>query len=147
MQKACGTGGTVKEGRIEIQGDQREAVARILANAGFQPVCVEDDGETSETCGTGEGSRFSELRIPNFELRIALVALGVHVEPFSHISPVPPFPLVVHRSHVSRFTFHGLWHCVIRFRRLTSSSARGTGCSIIRTGRAHASSITVRPPS
>ena len=38
IQKACGAGGTVKEGRIEIQGDQREAVARILANAGFRPV-------------------------------------------------------------------------------------------------------------
>ena len=38
MQKACGAGGTVKEGRIEIQGDQRKAVARILTNAGFRPV-------------------------------------------------------------------------------------------------------------
>ena len=38
IQKACGAGGTVKEGRIEIQGDQREAVARILASAGFRPV-------------------------------------------------------------------------------------------------------------
>ncbi len=38
MQRACGTGGTVKEGRIEIQGDQREAVARILTEAGFRPV-------------------------------------------------------------------------------------------------------------
>jgi len=38
MQKACGSGGTVKEGRIEIQGDQRETVARILADAGFRPV-------------------------------------------------------------------------------------------------------------
>lgn len=38
MQKACGAGGTVKEGRIEIQGDQREIVARILAEAGFQPI-------------------------------------------------------------------------------------------------------------
>ena len=38
MQKACGAGGTVKEGQIEIQGDQREAVARILTNAGFRPV-------------------------------------------------------------------------------------------------------------
>ena len=38
MQKACGAGGTVKEGRIEIQGDQREAVARILTNAGFRPL-------------------------------------------------------------------------------------------------------------
>ena len=40
MQKACGAGGTVKEGRIEIQGDQRETVARILTNAGFRPVRV-----------------------------------------------------------------------------------------------------------
>lgn len=38
MQKACGAGGTVKEDRIEIQGDQREAIARILTNAGFRPV-------------------------------------------------------------------------------------------------------------
>lgn len=38
MQKACGAGGTVKEGRIEIQGDQRDTVARILAEAGFRPV-------------------------------------------------------------------------------------------------------------
>ena len=38
LRKACGTGGTVKEGRIEIQGDQRETVARILAEAGFRPV-------------------------------------------------------------------------------------------------------------
>ena len=38
MQKACGAGGTVKEGRIEIQGEQRETVARILTEAGFRPV-------------------------------------------------------------------------------------------------------------
>jgi len=38
MQKTCGTGGTVKNGQIEIQGDQREAVARILTEAGFRPV-------------------------------------------------------------------------------------------------------------
>ena len=38
MQKACGTGGTVKEGRIEIQGDKRAEVARILTEANFQPV-------------------------------------------------------------------------------------------------------------
>jgi translation initiation factor 1 len=38
MQKACGTGGTVKEGRIEIQGDKRAEIARILEEAGFRPV-------------------------------------------------------------------------------------------------------------
>ncbi len=38
MQKACGVGGTVKEGRIEIQGDKRAEVARILEAAGFRPV-------------------------------------------------------------------------------------------------------------
>ncbi|MDP1946839.1 MAG: translation initiation factor [Nitrospirota bacterium] len=38
MQKACGAGGTVKEGRIEMQGDQRDTVFRILTNAGFRPV-------------------------------------------------------------------------------------------------------------
>ncbi len=38
IRVACGCGGTVKDGRIEIQGDQRETMARILADAGFQPV-------------------------------------------------------------------------------------------------------------
>jgi len=38
MQKACGTGGTVKNGQIEIQGDKRAEVAEILTQAGFRPV-------------------------------------------------------------------------------------------------------------
>ena len=38
MQRACGTGGTVKDGQIEIQGDKRAEVARILTEANFQPV-------------------------------------------------------------------------------------------------------------
>ena len=38
MRGACGCGGTVKDGDIEIQGDQRETVARILTEAGFRPV-------------------------------------------------------------------------------------------------------------
>lgn len=38
MQKLCGVGGTVKDGRIEIQGDKRETVATVLTEAGFQPV-------------------------------------------------------------------------------------------------------------
>jgi len=36
MQKACGA--TVKDGQIEIQGDKREEVARILTEANFRPV-------------------------------------------------------------------------------------------------------------
>jgi translation initiation factor 1 len=38
MRGACGCGGTVKDGAIVIQGDQRDAVARILSEAGFRPV-------------------------------------------------------------------------------------------------------------
>jgi len=38
IRSACGCGGTVKDGQIVIQGDQREATARILAEAGFRPV-------------------------------------------------------------------------------------------------------------
>jgi translation initiation factor 1 len=38
MQKSCGVGGTVKEGRIEIQGDKRAEIAGILEEAGFRPV-------------------------------------------------------------------------------------------------------------
>jgi translation initiation factor 1 len=38
MQKSCGTGGTVKNGQIEIQGDKRAEVARILEEADFRPV-------------------------------------------------------------------------------------------------------------
>jgi translation initiation factor 1 len=38
IQKAAGSGGTVKDGRIEIQGDKRDVVARILTEAGFRPV-------------------------------------------------------------------------------------------------------------
>ena len=38
MRNACGWGGTVKDGEIEIQGDQREKIAQILTDAGFRPV-------------------------------------------------------------------------------------------------------------
>lgn len=38
MRTACGCGGTVKEGQIEIQGDNRAKVAAILQEAGFRPV-------------------------------------------------------------------------------------------------------------
>lgn len=38
MRNACGCGGTVKDGDIEIQGDQREKIAQILIEAGFRPV-------------------------------------------------------------------------------------------------------------
>ena len=38
IRNACGCGGTVKDGEIEIQGDQREKIAQILIEAGFRPV-------------------------------------------------------------------------------------------------------------
>ena len=36
MQKTCGTGGTVKDGRIEIQGDQRERIVAELEKLGYK---------------------------------------------------------------------------------------------------------------
>jgi translation initiation factor 1 len=38
IQRACGVGGTVRPGTIEIQGDQRDRACAALEAAGFQPV-------------------------------------------------------------------------------------------------------------
>lgn len=38
LKAACATGGAVKGGNIEIQGDQREKIAKILEEKGFR--CV-----------------------------------------------------------------------------------------------------------
>ena len=35
LKAACGTGGTVKDGVIEVQGDHRELVMRLLSDKGY----------------------------------------------------------------------------------------------------------------
>ena len=36
LKQRCGTGGTVRDGRIEIQGDQRERLATVLEDMGYR---------------------------------------------------------------------------------------------------------------
>ena len=36
LKQACGTGGTVKDRRIEIQGDQRERITLALEGMGYR---------------------------------------------------------------------------------------------------------------
>ena len=36
LKQACGTGGTIKDGIIEIQGDHREKIAAVLVKRGYK---------------------------------------------------------------------------------------------------------------
>ena len=36
LKQECGTGGTVKDGVIEIQGEQRERIAEVLRRQGYK---------------------------------------------------------------------------------------------------------------
>ena len=40
MKRRCGTGGTLKDGTIEIQGDHRELLIEILKNKGIKAKSV-----------------------------------------------------------------------------------------------------------
>jgi len=36
LKQACGSGGTIKDGQIEIQGEQREKIAEVLRKLGYK---------------------------------------------------------------------------------------------------------------
>jgi translation initiation factor 1 len=36
LKQACGSGGTVKDGQIEIQGEQRETISEVLRQLGYR---------------------------------------------------------------------------------------------------------------
>jgi predicted translation initiation factor SUI1 len=36
LKEACGTGGTIKDGVIEIQGEQRQRIAEVLRTLGYK---------------------------------------------------------------------------------------------------------------
>lgn len=36
LKQACGTGGTIKDGTIEIQGEHREKIAELLQKLGYK---------------------------------------------------------------------------------------------------------------
>jgi translation initiation factor 1 len=38
MKNSCGAGGAIKDGNLEVQGDNRETVQQILEEAGFRVV-------------------------------------------------------------------------------------------------------------
>jgi translation initiation factor 1 len=37
LRQACGSGGTVKDGRVEVQGDHRDRIVQELEKAGYKP--------------------------------------------------------------------------------------------------------------
>ena len=37
LKSACGSGGTIKDGKIEVQGEHRERILEILTGLGYRP--------------------------------------------------------------------------------------------------------------
>ena len=83
---------------------------RFLLLGATLSACISSGGQARQTrirCSRFPGLRTLELGPPNSKLRLMPDMMLLP------ISPVPPFPLVVNRSHLSRFMRHGL--CTVTF--------------------------------
>ena len=64
VKQACGSGGTVKDGVIEIQGDHREKIAEVLRKLGYKVKLAGGESEHSLVPGWGIFATLKKKPLP-----------------------------------------------------------------------------------